>query len=422
MKSSVAARLVALVVLLIANRGWGQAQYTNPDSSNSPGVVVEAATGVGPGNQAAPVSAANPLSMKCVIGCASAALPVIGGNTSLSVSSSSANVALPANTTTFPAVLLLNDGSSEVFYQLGNGGVTATTSTVPLPAGNQIVVSNNGATNIAAITSSGTSTLRVIQLSAPATIAGAGSGSGGGGGAVTIADGAAVNLGSLADAAWSGSGNGTLTSINKAIYARLGTPFQTGGSIGNTAFGISGTLPAFAATPTVKIDQTTPGVTNGVQATNLPSTVDTNTGNASASTPRVVLASNQPPVPVSPAAAATGGCTPITYVAAASTNATLVVAGAHTLEFVSVNGTNTTTQEFVKIFDKASAPTVGTDTPIGVWGVPGQTGGSGSNPSTIGPTGAALSNGLAFAMVQGIANSSTTAVAANDLSVTLCYK
>ena len=40
-----------------------------------------------------------------------------------------------------------------------------------------------------------------------------------------------------------------LTTINTT----LGTPFQAGASIGNTAFGISGTLPAFAATPTFNI-------------------------------------------------------------------------------------------------------------------------------------------------------------------------
>jgi hypothetical protein len=51
-----------------------------------------------------------------------------------------------------------------------------------------------------------------------------------------------------------------LTTIN----ATLGSPFQAGGSIGNTAFGISGTLPAFAAIPTFKVDQTTPGTTNKV--------------------------------------------------------------------------------------------------------------------------------------------------------------
>lgn len=41
--------------------------------------------------------------------------------------------------------------------------------------------------------------------------------------------------------------NAQLTSILTA----LGSPFQAGGSIGNTAFGISGTLPAFASPPSV---------------------------------------------------------------------------------------------------------------------------------------------------------------------------
>lgn len=50
-----------------------------------------------------------------------------------------------------------------------------------------------------------------------------------------------------------------------------------------------------------EIDQSTPGSTNAVDATNFPVTVDTNTGNATASTPRVVLASNQPTVAVSAA-------------------------------------------------------------------------------------------------------------------------
>lgn len=44
---------------------------------------------------------------------------------------------------------------------------------------------------------------------------------GGGGGPATIADGAAVTIGAVGDAAWSGSGNGTQVSILKAIWLRL---------------------------------------------------------------------------------------------------------------------------------------------------------------------------------------------------------
>ncbi len=42
-----------------------------------------------------------------------------------------------------------------------------------------------------------------------------------GGGAVTIVDGGDVTQGAVGDAAWSGSGNGTVVAILKAIYARL---------------------------------------------------------------------------------------------------------------------------------------------------------------------------------------------------------
>lgn len=43
-----------------------------------------------------------------------------------------------------------------------------------------------------------------------------------------------------------------ITSLG-TINTTLGSPFQAGASIGNTSFGISGTLPAFASTPTVDI-------------------------------------------------------------------------------------------------------------------------------------------------------------------------
>lgn len=50
---------------------------------------------------------------------------------------------------------------------------------------------------------------------------------------------------------------------------------------------------------TVGLDQTTPGSTNAVDVTNFPVTVDTNAGNAGASTIRVVVATNQAAIPAS---------------------------------------------------------------------------------------------------------------------------
>ena len=68
---------------------------------------------------------------------------------------------------------------------------------------------------------------------------------------------------SITPAAALPSGAALDTSV-QAVKVALGFPFQAGASIGNTSFGISGTLPAFAATPTFKVDQTAPGTTNKV--------------------------------------------------------------------------------------------------------------------------------------------------------------
>jgi hypothetical protein len=105
--------------------------------------------------------------------------------------------------------------------------------------------------------------------------------SGGGGGAVTIADGADVTQGALADAASSAGGAGSLSAKLRLMTTQLGTinttlgsPFQAGGSIGNTTFAVTnvGTFPVQATLAAgssiignVRIDQTTPGTTNGVQ-------------------------------------------------------------------------------------------------------------------------------------------------------------
>lgn len=73
-----------------------------------------------------------------------------------------------------------------------------------------------------------------------------------------------VNLGTIGSAAT----QATLASVLSA----LGSPFQANGNIGNTSFGVSGTLPGYASIPAFKIDQTTPGTTNAVSVTNFPTT------------------------------------------------------------------------------------------------------------------------------------------------------
>lgn len=162
--------------------------------------------------------------------------PLLGNNASLSVTTSSASVALPGPASNL-AILLINDGTNELFFNLGtSSGVTATASNYPLPAGNSICITPNyGLTPpavysyAAAITSSSTTTLRIIQASAcPAGGTGGGGGSGGGG---------------------------------ETNYA-----LETGGNLATIATNTAAAVPAGTnLIGKVGIDQTTPGTTNGVQ-------------------------------------------------------------------------------------------------------------------------------------------------------------
>ncbi|HEV3023924.1 MAG TPA: hypothetical protein VGX76_15720, partial [Pirellulales bacterium] len=160
-------------------------------------------------------------------------------------------------------------------------------------------------------------------------------------------------------------------------------------------------------------------------------TTDTNSGNKSAGTLRVVLATDQPALTnnlgyMTPApAGVTTGATPFLLAGSAnSTNATSVNGSACTLwEIVAVN-VSTSAMAYLKIYDKASAPAVGTDTPVYVLPLPyaASASGGGGGASKTFPVGLKLANGLAYAITGGMANSDTTAVAANQVLLSGTYK
>jgi hypothetical protein len=112
---------------------------------------------------------------------------------------------------------------------------------------------------------------------------------------------------------------------------------------------------------------------------------------------------------------ATGGVTPFNKISAATTNATNVKASAATLKWLSLGNVNVAAR-FFKVYDKASSPTVGTDTPVLVFMIPGNTAGAGREVS-FPVEGILLSNGLSYAITTGVANSDTGAVAANEVTV-----
>ena len=115
-------------------------------------------------------------------------------------------------------------------------------------------------------------------------------------------------------------------------------------------------------------------------------------------------------------ASTTGGSTPSHTMSAASTNATSLKASAGQVYGLSISNANAAARYF-KLYNKASAPTVGTDTPVLTLQVP-------ANGTVIRayPVGLALGTGIAWAATAVITDADTTAIGANDLSVDIDYK
>lgn len=120
-------------------------------------------------------------------------------------------------------------------------------------------------------------------------------------------------------------------------------------------------------------------------------------------------------VNVAPAVA--GGLSLARIISAATTNATSIKAAAGQLYGYALFNTNASAFRYLKVFDKASAPVVGTDIPVLTLGLP-PLGGA----NLEGSIGKAFVNGIAVAITGGMADSDTTAVAANEVAINLFYK
>lgn len=120
------------------------------------------------------------------------------------------------------------------------------------------------------------------------------------------------------------------------------------------------------------------------------------------------------------AAANSGGYTPGKLVSAATTNATSVQGSATTVGWITASNVNAAAR-YLKIYNKATAPTVGTDTPVQTFIIPGNTAGAGTN-IPLPPQGMALGTGFAFALTTEATDAGTTAVAANEIVVNYGYK
>lgn len=104
--------------------------------------------------------------------------------------------------------------------------------------------------------------------------------------------------------------------------------------------------------------------------------------------------------------------TPFRLISAASTNATNVKASAGALGFIWAVNLNAAVR-YLKLYNKASSPTVGTDTPIATLPIPASTTGAGFMLPI--PGGVAFTTGVSYALTTGYADADTAAVAAGEI-------
>lgn len=104
-------------------------------------------------------------------------------------------------------------------------------------------------------------------------------------------------------------------------------------------------------------------------------------------------------------------------ISAASTNATSVKTSAGTVNQIIVSNVNAAVRYF-KLYNLASAPTVGTSTPVLTLAIPaGQT-----VVVPMGPRGLRLGTGIAYALTTGITVADTGAVSASEHAVHISYE
>lgn len=204
----------------------------------------------------------------------------------------------------------------------------------------------------------------------------------------------------------------------------------------------------------VGIDQTTPGTTNRVsigsdgvvqlatgtntigaltanQSVNLTqvagTTAATGNGTATAGTQRVTVASDNTAFTVNAqmTPATSGGLTiggngaTGKLISAATTNATSVKGSAGQVFGWFVSNTNAAPR-YLKLYNKATAPTVGTDTPLMTILIPGNANGAGAVVEFT--NGIVFSTGIALALTTGVSDADTTSVGASEIVVNLLYK
>jgi hypothetical protein len=326
----------------------------------------------------------------CISGCASAiAFTPTGGTTKVTAGSgASASGALSA---TGPNLIINNVGANGVWLTLGVGSATAAVgSTYYIPSSQALGMASGANTFVAVYGVGGVSDVYFTP-------------------------------GSGSPAGWGGGGGG----VNGFVGQGSTTSGQTGPLVQCASLS---TIPTYTTGTTnpVRCDSATGDIyiINIDPTTHLPINPQSPI-NAGPNTTFVQAATHNDVISVEPrqlVSVTTGGATPYHLVTAATTNSTLISAGAHTLYTLQVTGLNTTVG-YLKIIDSATAPaSCGTTTaPVHNFPMIGSATVLGGFNYTIPPQGEAYALGLTFCWVGGVADNDNTAGPANVL-INATYK
>lgn len=140
-------------------------------------------------------------------------------------------------------------------------------------------------------------------------------------------------------------------------------------------------------------------------------------GTAALSNATPVQVLSAPTTTVVPSASTSVGASSAHHlISAATTNATSVKASVGVINDIQVSNASASPRYF-KLYNKASAPTVGTDTPVKTILVP-----AGDTVAlSFAPHGLRLTSGIAYALTTGIAVADVAAVGASEMAVNIAY-
>ena len=201
-----------------------------------------------------------------------------------------------------------------------------------------------------------------------------------------------------------------------------GTQYNLGVSLRRTANGSSAELlgnstMANSLPVTIASDQSALSTTDNITQIG-GNSISTGNGSSGTGVQRVTIANDSTGV-IGLVPLTAGGLTISKTISAGSTNATSVKASAGQVYAIYVINTNAAVR-YLKLYNKASSPTVGTDTPVMTLPISGSTTGGGFVFSS--DVGIAFATGIAFALTTGVLDSDTGAVASSEIVVNLLYK